>query len=350
LSDDKIADRYQEGQVLIIANEQIASLAVQDSVQSKLIMADSRWAKHLLTIVGVYYLLSGLFNSIFPKVAFKVANMDVPSHLFVWQHVSILFAVLGFGFLIAASNPTRYWPIILMGILKMGFGIGGFTLLLVNGYISMAAGLHVLLADGIWFIPMIAVLRWTFKQNMLVEESLNYLVMDEDPVALSGVIDQNGLPIQSKDSDQPVLFIFLRHFGCVFCKETLSVLKREHKLIEKLGTKLVIVHMSDESEAAKTLTKYGLENLSRVSDSQFELYKQFGLEKGEMGQLINLKGILRMVDLFLFKGISQSKSKGDPHQMPGAFLVQNGLIINAFKHETASDNPDYIRLAAVPEF
>ena len=232
----------------------------------------------------------------------------------------------------------------------MGFGLGGFALLLINGCVSMAFGLHVLLADGLWFLPMLIVLRWTFKQNMLVEESLNYLVMDEDPVELTGVIDQNGQSIQSEDSDQPVLLVFLRHFGCVFCKETLNVLKREHKLIEKLGTKLVIVHMSDESEAAKTLTKYGLEHLSRVSDSQFKLYQQFGLEKGDMGQLINLKGILRMVDLFLFKGISQSKSNGDPYQMPGAFLVQNGLIVNAFKHETASDNPDYIRLAAIPEF
>lgn len=313
-------------------------------------MADSRWAKHLLTIVGVYYLLSGVFNSIFPKVAFKVANMDVPTHLFVWQHISILFAVLGFGFLIAASNPTRYWPIIFMGILKMGFGLGGFILLLINGCVSMAFGLHVLLADGIWFLPMLIVLRWTFKQNMLVEESLNYLVMDEEPVGFEGVVDQNGQPIQPEDSDQPVLLVFLRHFGCVFCKETLAVLKREHKLIEKLGTKLIIVHMSDETEAGKTLERYGLGHVSRVSDSQFELYKQFGLEKGEMGQLINLKGILRMVDLLLFKGIRQSKSQGDPYQMPGAFLVQNGQIKNAFKHETASDSPDYIRLAAIPEY
>ena len=328
----------------------MTALAVKDSEHSKVIMADSRWAKHLLTIVGVYYLLSGLFNSIFPKVAFKVANMDVPLHLFVWQHVSILFAVLGFGFLIAASNPTRYWPIILMGILKMGFGLGGYVLLLINGGVSIAFGLHVLLADGIWFLPMIIVLRWTFNQNMLVEESLNYLVMDENPVELAGVLDQNGVPIQPDDSDQPVLLVFLRHFGCVFCKETLSTLKREHKLIEKLGTKLVIVHMSDESNAANALAKYGLENISRVSDTQLKLYKQFGLEKGEMKQLINIKGVLRMFDLLLFKGIRQGKSDGDVMQMPGAFLVQNGQIKNAFKHETAADSPDYIRLAAAPEY
>lgn len=332
------------------SHEQLTSLAVEDFEHSLLIMADSRWTKHLLTLVGVYYLFSGLFNAIFPKVAFKVANMDIPSHLFVWQNVSILFAVLGFGFLIAASNPIRYWPIILMGILKMGFGLGGYLILLINGCVSMTFGLHVLLADGIWFIPMLIALRWTFKQNMLVEESLNYLVTEGEPLEIIGIVDQNDQQIQIEDSNQPLLFVFLRHFGCVFCKETLSVLKREHKLIEKIGTKLVIVHMSEESEAAKILAKYGLENVSRVSDSEFKLYKQFGLEKGEMGQLINLKGILRMIDLFLFKGISQSKLAGDPYQMPGTFLVQNGQIINAFKHETAADNPDYIRLAVVPEY
>ena len=313
-------------------------------------MSDSRWAKHLLTIAGFYYLLSGVFNAVFPKVAFKVANMDVPTHLFVWQHVSILFAVLGFGFLIAAQNPTRYWPIIFMGMLKMAFGLIGFGLLLIKGCVSMAFGLHVLLADGVWFLPMILILRWTFNQNMLVEESLNYMVFGGEEVDISQVQDQTGEPIQPEDSETPVLLVFLRHFGCVFCKETLSILKREHKLIEKLGTKLVIVHMADEGVAAEHLKKYGLEHISRISDTDKNLYRKFGLEKGDFNQIINLKGIIRMVDLLMFKGIGLGKAEQDPYQMPGAFLVKEGQIVNAFKHETASDSPDYIRLAAVPEF
>lgn len=313
-------------------------------------MSNSRWAKHLLTIVGLYYLLSGVFNAIFPKVAFKMADMQVPSHLFVWQHISILFAVLGFGFLIAAQNPSRYWPIIFMGILKMTFGLFGFAMLLAKGCISLGFGLHVLLADGLWLIPMFLVLRWTFNQNMLVEESLNYMVFGGEEMDVNSILDQNDEHIVADDSDSPVLLVFLRHFGCIFCKETLTILKREHKLIEKLGTKLVIVHMAEEQVAAEHLRKYGLEHLSRVSDMDKQLYRQFGLEKGEISQIINLKGVLRMIDLMLFKGIGVGRSEQDPYQMPGAFLIKDGQIVNAYKHETASDSPDYIRLAAVPEF
>jgi peroxiredoxin len=314
-------------------------------------MGDSRWTRHLLTLVGIYYLFSGLFNAIFPKIAFKVANVAIPEHIFLWQQTSLIVVVFGFGFLIASSNPTRHWPILFMGLLKMVISVIGCGMLVYLGSLNMIIGLHILLTDGIWIIPIFAALRWTFNQNNQVEESLNYFVEEEREINLENITDQHGVLLDETIEGKPILFVFLRQLGCIFCRETLTVLQKEHKLVEKLGTKLVIVHISDdEDNVNSTFESFGLNHISRVRDIDLRLYNQFGLEKGETKQLFNIKTFLRMLDILIFKGITQGKTNGDVTQMPGAFLVVDGQVINAFKHETAADNPDYIRLAAVPEY
>jgi hypothetical protein len=39
---------------------------------------------------------------------------------------------------------------------------------------------------------------------------------------------------------------------------------------------------------------------------------------------------------------------GDTLQMPGVFLVRDGEILKAFRHEHTSDVPDYVELATCP--
>ena len=308
-------------------------------------MESGRWTKHILSIIGAYYLFSGLFNALFPKVAFHLAEMDAPTHIFIWQHVSVLFAVLGIGFMIAATNPGRYWPITFMGLMKMLLGTVGFITLFASGCISWGFGIHVLLADVIWLAPMFLVLRWSFNENMKIEESLNYMYLGRDDADTSDMLDQNGDPVSTPDSDQPILLVFLRHFGCVFCRETLHTISKEKRWIEKMGSKIVIVHQSPEEEAKAELEKFGLQDLTRVSDPSCRFYRRFGLESVSATDMLSMKNILRMMDIMMFKRLFQGRTKGDPLQMPGAFLVKNGQIINGYKHEDASDSPDYLRLA-----
>ena len=40
------------------------------------------------------------------------------------------------------------------------------------------------------------------------------------------------------------------------------------------------------------------------------------------------------------------KLVGDGFQMPGVFLLRNGRIEKAFRHQTAADRPDYCELAS----
>ena len=48
----------------------------------------------------------------------------------------------------------------------------------------------------------------------------------------------------------------------------------------------------------------------------------------------------------VLKGHGFGWPKSDPLQLPGAFLLRDGVIVRAFRHATSADRPDYCELAA----
>jgi hypothetical protein len=40
---------------------------------------------------------------------------------------------------------------------------------------------------------------------------------------------------------------------------------------------------------------------------------------------------------------------GNGLRMPRAFLLNNGDVLKAFRHDSAADRPDYVKLASLPE-
>ncbi len=144
----------------------------------------------------------------------------------------------------------------------------------------------------------------------------------------------------------PVLVVFLRHFGCVFCKEAMTDLGRLQEKIKDQHTRLVLVHMADHATAESFFTQYGLGVVDHVSDPETKVYGQFGLVKGELSQMMGLKVWLRTAQQGIIKGHGLSTHLiGDGFQMPGVFLLYEGQIKEKFIHHTIADKPDYLRLA-----
>ena len=156
---------------------------------------------------------------------------------------------------------------------------------------------------------------------------------------------QTGQTLAEITAKQTVLLVFLRHFGCTFCREATEEISKKRGSIEAGGAHLAFVHLGTEEKALSFFTPYGLQDAPRFADPDGKLYEVFGLARAELRQYLNQESILRMLVAWL-NGHFVGLPAGDVQRMPGAFLLVNGEIRKAFRHKLVSDRPDYLALAA----
>src|SRR5271154_1425379 len=101
-----------------------------------------------------------------------------------------------------------------------------------------------------------------------------------DPQAtdLAAVLEQyrteSGRTLLDLVDESPVLLIFLRHFGCAFCRQTLDDVSKLRGAIEGQGVRPVFVHLGTPERAKPYFDYYHLSDLERVSDPEASLYTQ----------------------------------------------------------------------------
>ena len=168
--------------------------------------------------------------------------------------------------------------------------------------------------------------------------------MNSTDEMLQNMISNHGDSIMDSSRKGNVLLVFLRHFGCTFCKEALKELSglRSSEMIK--NAELILVHMSTEEIASKYFEKYHLEDLPRVSDPECRFYRHFGLSKGTFNQLFGFRSWIRGIEAGIIKGYGFGRQIGDGFQMPGVFLISKGRVLSEYKHKYASDKPDYLSM------
>ena len=168
--------------------------------------------------------------------------------------------------------------------------------------------------------------------------------------ALAAMRTSRGPSVAELSREAPVLLVFLRHFGCTFCREAMADIARERPDFESAGVRVVLVHMTTAEVAEPYFEKYGLRGIDHVGDEACAYYKAFGLLKGNFHQLFGLQSWLRGFEAGVVQGHWVGyRQLGDGFQMPGAFSVRDGEVLEAFVHRVASDRPDYWRLLACCE-
>lgn len=161
---------------------------------------------------------------------------------------------------------------------------------------------------------------------------------------LDQMITNRGESLLEIAGSAPVLLVFLRQFGCVFCREALSDISKRRKEIESTGTRIVFVHMTDNDIAERYFAKYELYEVIHISDPECNFYRAFGLIKGSFNQLFGLQSWIRGFSAAVVAGHGAGPQLGDGFQMPGVFVIQNGSIRESFIHNLSSDRPDYEEL------
>ena len=137
----------------------------------------------------------------------------------------------------------------------------------------------------------------------------------------------------------------VRHFGCTYCRETLSDLASQSDKIAQTGLVPVVIHMGSSEQADAILAKFGLRNTRHVSDPERHLFRTLELPFGTLGQLMSLRTFWRaLIEGVVFR-FGFGPFVGNGLQLSGAFIVKDGRLIRAIRHDSPADRTDFAELA-----
>jgi hypothetical protein len=123
------------------------------------------WAVKVLTAAAVYNLAWGTFVIFWPTLPFTWLGIAPPNYPGLWQCIGMIVGVYGIGYGLAAANPVRNWPIVLVGLLGKIFGPIGFLNAAINGEFPWSAGWTILTNDLVWWVPFAAILHLAWKKD-----------------------------------------------------------------------------------------------------------------------------------------------------------------------------------------
>jgi hypothetical protein len=123
------------------------------------------WATWWLRAAAVYNLAWGGLVILFPNLLFDLCGLSPPNYPEIWQCVGMIVGVYGVGYWVAAANPWRHWPVVLVGFLGKVFGPLGFAVALWKGTFPPAFGLTILTNDLVWWVPFALILRDAYRHE-----------------------------------------------------------------------------------------------------------------------------------------------------------------------------------------
>jgi small multidrug resistance pump len=123
------------------------------------------WMARCLVAAGIYNLLWGGLTVLAPNWLFNLTGMDRPNYPFIWQCVGMIVGVYGIGYIAAASDPIRHWPIVLVGFLGKIFGPLGYAMGVIKGEVPPAFGVTLPTNDLIWWVPFALILAHAWRAH-----------------------------------------------------------------------------------------------------------------------------------------------------------------------------------------
>ena len=136
----------------------------------------------------------------------------------------------------------------------------------------------------------------------------------------------------------PQLLVFLRHFGCVFCLETVADLRAIAEDNPHFPP-VLFFFIGSPTEGRAFMRRYW-PGARAVADPDKRIYAAFGMGRGNLLQMFG-PGVWAGNRRARAKGNTQGKRSGDIWMMPGCFLVDGPRVLWAHEYAHAADLPDF---------
>ena len=171
---------------------------------------------------------------------------------------------------------------------------------------------------------------------------------DDIARVLAEIRTESGVSLLSLAETTPVLLVFLRHFGCSFCRQAISDVADIRGELDRRGVRPVFVHLGTPERAKPFFDYYGIGDVERVSDPEAAVYRLplFALPRMHPALTLFQPAVwVGWLKGALFKhGIGAIKEDG--HQMQGIFFLKGPKIVRQFRYKTIADEPNYLKLVA----
>lgn len=285
----------------------------------------------ILKAAAYYSILWGFIITMIPKVILHVFNVDSLQVIEFWQFFGVIVGVSGIGYYVASYDSGKHWPIVLVGFLGNLMGTFVFTKALVTGHLPLGFSITLLISTAIWILPFYYILQAAYDE---------YIMEESPPKQFHDLINfvrtSQNKTLLELSKQQNVMLVFVRQFGCTFCRETVSEMAKIDNAITGKKLTLVFVHMSDPSYGDEFFSKYYDYPVHHISDPGRNLYKSLNLKRGNFYQVFGPMTWVRGVYAAIFKGHGLGELEGDSLQLGGVFILSKGQIIFEKKANSAS--------------
>lgn len=136
-------------------------------------------------------------------------------------------------------------------------------------------------------------------------------------------------------------FVFVRHLGCIFCREQVKDLRAHASQIAAAGIQVVLVTPASTQRNAAFARDLDLP-FPILADPERRAYAAFGFAEGTVGQLLSPRVAARSVEALLH-GAVPGRRIGNSRQLPGAVIVDRDGRVRYRK--VARDAADHLTTA-----
>ena len=173
--------------------------------------------------------------------------------------------------------------------------------------------------------------------------------IDGHRLAATNVLDTEGGTVRlgSLWDDRVAVVVWLRHFGCLFCRQQVAELRPHEGDFEARGARLVFIGNGSPTEA-RTFRDEWCAGCTLLTDPHLRSYREIGARSGvasTLGPRAWVAGIRAFAG-----GARQTMVKGAPFQQGGVLVVAPGDdVLYSYLSKAAGDHPAVEAvLAAVP--
>ncbi len=154
------------------------------------------------------------------------------------------------------------------------------------------------------------------------------------------VFDADGKPVRLSHYWQGGLtaLVFMRHVGCIFCREQVQDLRDNAAALEAAGLSVVVLTPDRPSRARKFVEEYRVP-FPTLTDPDRNAYRAYGLMDGSFGQLVNRRIFTEGVKATM-NGTFLRRTTSAPRQLPGTAIVDSSGRLRHLHH--ARDAADHL--------